>query len=210
VPKGETDAETPAAVAQRMGADGIGRRPRRWAWRLDQQVSNHGLECARSVIVNEIARTGVRTMLRNRLKQPRDHIDRIRGCDRTDRRGARRIAAEPHMPPRKSGAGAQANVGPDGIEMQRRAAIDHDGDFRSQLGREGSRGNPLAQCVGEVVGVNWLVGLNAGERIGENRDAVACVDTERRHRVGENGADAGVKPRIWMLPRAVTSMIPLP
>ena len=106
---------------------------------------------------NEIVRARLRAMLRHGLQQLHHQLGRVGWRDRTDRRCARRVAAEGHMPAGKSGVSAQPNVSRHGIEMERGTAIDDDGDFRPQRAGEGSGGEPLAQRSSEAVSIDCLV-----------------------------------------------------
>jgi hypothetical protein len=82
--------------------------------------------------------------------------------------------------------GAQPHIGRDRVEMERRACVDHHRDLRPQHWRKGSHGKPLAQRRCELAGIDQGCGIEASERIGDDRDATCGENLERRHGIRES------------------------
>ena len=66
------------------------------------------------------------------------------------------------------------------------------------------------KSAASAAGIDKFFGIEAGQRIAVNGNAVRRGDAERGDGRRETRRRAALNPRIWMLPRDVISMTPLP
>ena len=98
------------------------------------------------------------------------------------------------------------------IEVERAAAVDGDGDFRRELCRRAMlRASARRRSAASAPASRISSGSSPASGLAdapERRLPPRC----RAHATAaaNRGADAALKPRTWMLPRAVISMMPLP
>ncbi len=115
------------------------------------------------------------------VEQPQCGLDAVIGRDHAEFGRADAVAANADVkrrPPRRC-RGAKAHVGGNAVEVERAAAVDDDGDFGREPVRQRSSGQRIAQIGGERGGVQNFLGIETGERIAQNGNAVVRGDAER-------------------------------
>ena len=125
----------------------------------------------------------------NDLEEPPRSFYCISRREDTESGRRRRIACDADV--KYGGAvrqiGAEAYVGGKAVEAQCTAAIDYDGNFRSEPRRQRRVRQRAAQIGGEAAGVENFLDVEAGEHIGMDRNSILGCDSERGDGVGEMG-----------------------
>ena len=189
VAEGETDAERDAAVAQRMQADRFRRRPCGRTGRRSLDRSGDAARNARLRAENDVARARLRparaiASSSRTTASTASAGDRPSGVALAHRRPAptciRRASSRSARSRMSARTASRCSAPPPSITTETLAPAD----------RQRRRGEPWRSAAASAPASISSARIEPGERIGDDRHAVGRVDAERRHRVGESGADA--------------------
>jgi hypothetical protein len=173
-----------------MSANGVG-DPRRLVRTgmigRDDKIGEGGCKWRNAAGREDVARPCGASVAGNDLEEPLRSFYCISRRDDTEIGRRRRIAGDADV--KYGGAvpqiGAEAYVGGKAVEAQCTAAIDYDGNFRSEPRRQRGVRQRSAQIGSDGAGVENFVDVESGKRIGMDRNSVLSGDCERGDGVGK-------------------------
>src|SRR6266446_4662679 len=175
--EGETEADRHGAVAKRVLADRLGRRPLRQPRVIDMHGGDRVAKGRSAVSCDNIPRARCRSRRCDDADNVHCSIYRVLGGDGAQRSRATGITSESDV--KVCWLCPHPHVGRNGVEVQRTATIESDGNLWGDPDREGRCCNRATKLRGHNGCVEYLIRIEAGQRIVQDRRSFAKCDLDR-------------------------------